>query len=431
MTAVKATVRAWALWSNPPALVAFVLAVELTALVLTLTQVDATTVSRQDFIAFILVGGLGIGVAEQSRQVERQRRRYADRPHVNLSSVWTLAAALLLPPILVAGTVVLLYLHLWWRGGYRERGVDRYRLVFSASSVTLACHAASTVLQRTAASVPPDLSDHHGFAALLLTIGVYSLVNSGLIGCAIGLRESRVVLRRIFGGARENSLEYATLGLGALTAVLISTQPMLVLLQVPALLVLHHVVLLRQLEEAAATDTETGLLNATAWQTHATAHLRHAAKNAAPFGVIMIDLDHFTAVNDTYGHHVGDRILQAVAELLPRAVRPADIVARFGNEQFVVLCPNADFDQTIRIGERIRQRVRVLSIPLRPAVGPTNVINQLSVSLGVAGYPTSGVTLQELLHMAEDALYLAKDRGRDQVCTITIDPPLVAKHRAA
>ena len=88
--------------------------------------------------------GLGIGMGEATRHVERVRRRFTDTPHVNLTSVWTFSAALVLPPALTPSVIVALYLHLFWRSWYRVRSVHPYRLVFTASTVTLAAYVAST-----------------------------------------------------------------------------------------------------------------------------------------------------------------------------------------------------------------------------------------------------------------------------------------------
>ena len=105
----------------------------------------------------------------------------------------------------------------------------------------------------------------------------------------------------------------------------------------PPVLVLHRAVLVHQLAEAARTDLKTGLLNAAAWHTQAERALSRNRRDDSPRGVLVLDLDHFKRVNDTYGHLAGDNVLVAVADALRGEVRDRDLVGRFGGEEFVVL----------------------------------------------------------------------------------------------
>jgi diguanylate cyclase (GGDEF)-like protein len=248
---------------------------------------------------------------------------------------------------------------------------------------------------------------------------VFSVVNSGLVGTVICLHDGRLDIRRALGTARENALEYGTLGLGAITALLILVHPVLPLVMVPALLVLHRSVLLRQLEEAAATDPKTGLTNAAAWTNTATREVMRARDREATVGILMIDLDHFKAVNDTHGHVVGDQVLRTLAGALTKAVRRNDLVGRWGGEEFVVLCPEVSGDELLQVGERICEVVRQLEVPVS-IPDHAVVIDGLTVSVGAATFPDFGPELQDVLLAADDALFVAKDRGRNQVRTIAV-----------
>jgi diguanylate cyclase (GGDEF)-like protein len=344
------------------------------------------------------------------------RRRFNDTPHVNLTSVWTFSAALVLPPALTPAVIAALYVHLFWRSWYRVRGVRAYRLVFTASTVVLAAHTAWLVRDLVAPGA--DRWDHPMMVvAVAVAVLAYSAVNSGLVAAAITLHEKRLDLRRALGTGKENALEYGTLGLGAITALLISFNPAWAVMIVPALLVLHRSVLMRQLEEAASTDQKTGLANATSWTTLASAEVQRAARDGMQVGVLMVDLDHFKAVNDAHGHLVGDRVLQAVADTLTACARRYDVVGRWGGEEFVVLCPEVTPETLHAIGERICERVRELRVPIADhGTGP--VVDGLSVSVGMALYPEFGPELQDVLLAADDALFVAKDSGRNQVQTI-------------
>jgi diguanylate cyclase (GGDEF)-like protein len=212
-------------------------------------------------------------------------------------------------------------------------------------------------------------------------------------------------------------LEIATLSLGALTAVVLSINPVLVLFVFPPLLVLHRAVLVRHLEEAASTDSKTGLLNAAAWMVQAERVLRKSLRRGAPCGVLVLDLDHFKLVNDTHGHIAGDHVLSAIADTLRAEVRERDIVGRFGGEEFVVLLGGlgeGGAGELEAVAERIRHRVAGLTVEIPTADGPLTV-SGLSVSIGGAVSPTEDVELRSVLQVADTALYAAKRAGRNLV----------------
>jgi diguanylate cyclase (GGDEF)-like protein len=403
----------WALWSEPRRVLVLILFVEVAMAATTALLAGRGVVDRDAFVTLGIIVFLGVTMGELSRHVERVRRRFNDTPHVNLTSVWTFSAALVLPPALTPVVIGILYVHLFRRSWYRVRGVRPYRLVFTASTVVLASHTAFVLRDLFA---PADLARWNQPSvvfAIVLAVLAYSCVNSGLVGLAITLHDKHLDLRRALGTGKENALEYGTLGLGAITGLLIGLNPWWAVMIVPALLVLHRSVLMRQLEEAASTDQKTGLTNATAWSNLATAEVQRAQRDDAQVGVLMVDLDHFKAVNDAYGHLVGDRVLQAVADVLASSARRYDVVGRWGGEEFVVLCPEVTKDTLRDIAERICEQVRVLRVPVDEVV-----VDGLTVSVGIAIYPEFGPELQDVLLAADDALFVAKDSGRNQVQTI-------------
>lgn len=405
--------RRWALWDESRRVLIFILLVELAALTVTGFLATTTPVDTGSVATLGVIIGLGIAMGEATRHVERVRRRFTDTPHVNLTSVWTFSAALVLPPGLTPIVIVVIYLHLFWRSWYRVRSVHPYRLVFTSSTVILAAHVAWTIRHLLA---PADVADWRTPAAVLaivVALVLYSATNSGLIACAITLHDREWNTRRALGTLKETALEYGTLGLGAITALLLSFSPAWAVMIMPALLVLHRSVLMRQLEEAASTDQKTGLTNATAWTNLASAEIQRAARDGTRVGILMIDLDHFKQVNDAYGHLVGDRVLQAVADVLASSVSRYDVVGRWGGEEFVVLCPEVTKDTLRASAERIRERVRELRVETDGVV-----VDGLTVSIGIALYPDFGPELQDVLLAADDALFVAKDSGRNQVQTI-------------
>jgi len=253
---------------------------------------------------------------------------------------------------------------------------------------------------------------------IAVALVAYTAVNSLLIASVVALnspppRDPGV----LFGDVDDNVLELATLTLGALVALVLGINPWLVALVLPPLLVLHRAVLVGQLEEAAAIDGKTGLLNAHTWGARAEHQLRRAGGAGLPHAVLVLDLDHFKAVNDLYGHLAGDQVLTAVAEALRSEVRERDIVGRFGGEEFVILLVGqADGSETDlgTIAERIRERVATLVVDVTTPDG-TARITALSVSVGGALHPGGRADLGGLLRIADTALYSAKRAGRNRV----------------
>jgi two-component system chemotaxis response regulator CheY len=166
-------------------------------------------------------------------------------------------------------------------------------------------------------------------------------------------------------------------------------------------------------EEALATrDVLTGLPNRRGLHDRAQAELSRATREKRGLGVIMMDLDHFKQINDRYGHAAGDAALRRVAEVLQRSRRDYDVVGRWGGEEFLLVVPGASLAQTSLVAERVRAAIE--SIDLK--VGGVEPV-RLRASLGVASAEpgTAPVALDELIRMADDAMYRAKREGRNRV----------------
>lgn len=397
----------WGLWTCPPAVLAAVLAIELAAVLLVLVSQPPQLPGASHLIAAGVLLGLGVVHSEISLHVERIRRRVSDAVHVDLVSVWTFAAAVLLPPGLVAALVVVLQLYLWRRAWFPRAPL--YRQVFSSATIVLACLAARAVLDGAA---PPGES---GILAVVLAIVAYYVVNSGLVAGIIAISSPTPSLAAALGDRDENLLEIATICLGALTAVALRAQPVLVAFVLPALLLLHRAVLARHLQVAASTDQKTGLLNAAAWHHRAQYELERRGPGARRCAVLVVDIDHFKSVNDTHGHLVGDQVLAAVADVLRAEARQGDLVGRFGGEEFVLLLAGtAPGAELVATADRIRRRVAALTVEAATPDGALTV-GGISISVGGSPDPGDGEDLQSLLQAADTALYAAKRAGRNTV----------------
>jgi diguanylate cyclase (GGDEF)-like protein len=169
--------------------------------------------------------------------------------------------------------------------------------------------------------------------------------------------------------------------------------------------------MLRRLEELATMDGLTGLLNKRAMLELAAQKLTAAKRFERKLSVLIADIDHFKKVNDTYGHDVGDVVIKGLGEILRRAKRNTDSVARFGGEEFVVICEETDARGAMLLAERIREELgrTTFHVPTGRAA-PVMV----TCSVGIATFPAAGTTWDELFKAADDALYVSKRSGRNR-----------------
>lgn len=414
----SAAPRRWSLWTLPGRLIAILLVVE--ALAVSVAVLDGIhsppTITVPGLLTVLVLALAGVVHTEATLGVERMRRRVDETPHIDLSSVWTFAAVLLVPGYLATTVVLLVYLHLYLRV-WRPSGLPPHRVVFSTATVVLAVHAAGGVLR--VFGIDDRFTSVAGLATVLLALLAYGLMNLVLVVGAIRLNGSGTTLAHAVGHRDELLLEFSTLAMGAVVAgAMAFFGPAYAVLALPPLVILHRTVLVRQLEEAATTDGKTGLLTAAAWRLQAAHALRAARRGGGAIAVLLLDLDHFKLVNDRYGHLAGDQVLAAVGTSLQSEVRDDDLVGRFGGEEFVVLLvatPGEDL-AAAAVAERIRRRVDDLRPEVAAHQGST-VLDDVSVSVGVATFPHDGVELERLLEVADSALYAAKDAGRNAVCS--------------
>ena len=164
-----------------------------------------------------------------------------------------------------------------------------------------------------------------------------------------------------------------------------------------------------ELRRAATTDELTGLLNRRAFFSNTSRVLHIAIRQEKPLALLMIDIDHFKMVNDTFGHHAGDVVLQAFAENAQRIIRPQDIFARIGGEEFAILLFDPA-EQALAIGERIRASVESQTIKELPHIHYT-------ISVGVTTFlPQTIDDLKSAMRVSDANLYRAKTSGRNRVC---------------
>ncbi|MFC0544818.1 GGDEF domain-containing protein [Kutzneria chonburiensis] len=354
---------------------------------------------------------------ELARGIERARRELAGPGHVDLASVWLFAGVLVLPAPLTAALITLVYIHYQLRNPF----VAWHRRLFGMGVLILSAQATTSLLSLVGG--PGHLFgptvDAVTVVAIVAGIMVYAVADVALIAGRIALYGTPgVTVRKVFGDVSKHMLEISTLFYGALLAFALSYSPALVVLALPPVLMLHRSVLLKQVEEKASKDAKTGLFNSEGWHTRANRERSRAQRTNEGFGLLMVDLDHFKKVNDTYGHVAGDAVLKAVADAISGEVRDYDSVGRFGGEEFVVLLPGMSEADGVGVAERIRHAVTQLVVEA-PVEGRTTIIRNLSASIGVSTFPQAGDDIEPLLLAADAALYQAKNSGRNRVVAST------------
>jgi diguanylate cyclase (GGDEF)-like protein len=169
---------------------------------------------------------------------------------------------------------------------------------------------------------------------------------------------------------------------------------------------LRIVGLQKQLVKLSQTDPLTGLRNRRAFDERLGDAFAHAMRYERPLSLAVVDVDHFKAINDGYGHDAGDSVLRAVARILGERTRQTDFAARVGGEEFAVLLPETALFEALQFGEKLRS-----SIAAEPIDG-----HEVRVSIGIASFPHSQVATEaELFRTADQALYRAKMNGRNRV----------------
>ncbi len=270
--------------------------------------------------------------------------------------------------------------------GQGYQAVARYLEIPVGRGVTGRCvETGETQVVMDLASEGDDLDYIQGIPGAISEVAVPLLAD----GRIIGVFNAESVERAAFGEHEVQTLE-------------------LVARQVAS--VVRSAQLLEETRRLAVTDPLTGLHNRRHFTRQLDENVRRSARYGERLALVLLDVDFFKTVNDRFGHHVGDRALQLLAGTLAEAVRETDQTARIGGEEFALLLLRCDRELALSISERVRSQIRELVIEELP-----DVDMDLSASVGVAFFPDDGADPKTLMRVADDALYRAKRRGRDQV----------------
>jgi len=160
-----------------------------------------------------------------------------------------------------------------------------------------------------------------------------------------------------------------------------------------------------RLREFAEKDSLTGLLNRRKFYEVLEQEKERAIRYARSLSLIMFDIDHFKAVNDTYGHSAGDKVLKKIASVVTDHIRKTDVLGRIGGEEFAILATETTVESALALAEKIRRAVEMTA---------HDHAGKITISLGVSEYD-DGLTLDEFIGRTDEALYAAKNNGRNRV----------------
>jgi diguanylate cyclase (GGDEF)-like protein len=390
----------WSLWELPRrGLIGYLLLVDAAALAATTYLFALRPPAASSLLPFsALLAGMILS-SEFARPVERSR---ADtRLGAGLDAAWIFAGALLLPPALAAVLVVVSAGYRWFR---IRRGIP-HRQIFAVAATMLSAIAASLVpILVGAAPFAEAVRDFQGFALAFATGLVFLSVDAALAAPAAEF------------GAEPSGFAFdaAMVAFGLLLAWSAVDWPFVTVLLAGALVVLHRAGTMRAQRGHAGTDSGTGLLTASSWLDGARTQFELLRARGSDLSLLMLDLDSFARLNDEHGREVGDDVLRAVADSLRAEVRAADLVGRFGGEEFVVLLPGTSRFDAHAIAERIRLRIASTSVSLGGRSPGDALFAGVTVSIGVSSHPADGDTLARLVGAADQALRAAKAAGRNR-----------------
>ncbi len=407
-------VRTWSIWSLPDWLIAVIVAVVLAdAVVLGLTAGTAS-IHAHDLVLFAGLLTCSAATVELTRRAGQNTGVVKD-----VYATWELPAAILLPLVFVPLLPIVRMALTQWR----IQRVPAYRRVFSAAVVGLSYIAAGLTF-RGVIRLAPGAAAHPAEHALVWMLVVAACaavqwtINQVLIWTAIKGSNPGVRVRdERFG--RESMFNEATeLCVAVIVTFCVASSVIALVFAFPLITLLQRSLRHARLVQDSRIDAKTGLLNAATWEGQATTEVARAVRTRTALALALLDVDRFKAVNDTYGHLVGDQVLKEMARTLTSLLRAYDLAGRFGGEEFSLLLPQTRAVDAFRIAERIRSHIAALSIIVPGPVGAERV--QVTVSIGVAALDSGTErTLAQLMAAADAALYRAKNCGRDQVQMIS------------
>jgi diguanylate cyclase (GGDEF)-like protein len=414
LESARKAVSDWPLWELPRWLQVLVVGVVTAYCGAVAVAIAVTPVEAGQLRLFGLLLACGAVSVELTRRAGETGGVVRD-----VYAIWDLPAALLLPPMYVLLVPILRML----LTQVRIRQAILHRRVYTAAAVGLAYAAASVVFHATV----PLLGAGTGaggravlWTLLVVACGLLRLaLNDGLVFAAVKGAAPETRLRSEITGAEAIYGNSAELALGTLVTFVAAHAALAAVLALPLVISLQRSLRHSQLVAEASVDAKTGLLNDRTWRRRAADEVARATRAGVPVAVGILDIDHFKAVNDTYGHPAGDQVLEALASVLTAKLPGCEIVGRTGGEEFAFVLPDTTPRAAIEIAERLRKTITLTAFPCEGTSGQALVCVTVSIGLAVTSRPRQN--LGKYYGTADRALYAAKQSGRDAVWLVRAD----------
>jgi diguanylate cyclase (GGDEF)-like protein len=407
-----AGVREWQVWKLRTPSSVYIVAVVVLAVAVAAAATAKATWNALDVATYLGLLGCGIVAIEATRTV-REVKGTVGR---DLQTVWYLAIAITLPPAyaLLAPIPLTAFRLL------RVRRVLMYRRVFSNATISLAYGGASAAFHLIPPSFagPTPGSGVHAitWTGLAACCGALAwVINNGLLLGAISLADPGARVRDLFGNREAIVSDLIELTLAVSLALVVAINPVLMALALPSIVLYRRHLMQAQLVAQARLDTKTGLLNAGTWRREAEVEFIRAVRTRTPLALVVVDIDHFSSVNETAGHLAGDQVLRRIARILTDNLGGTGLPGRTGGEEFAVLLPQTSGVEARLLGERIRDHIAGEPIAIEDG-SHAGFVFRLTVSIGIAVLDHSRRALSELIGAADGALGEAKSTGRNRVC---------------
>jgi len=407
----RGAVSHWPLWDLPrwlQVLVAGVIALYLGAVGVAVAVAHVEASQLRLFALLLACGAVSVELTRRAGQTGGVVR--------DVYAIWDLPVALLLPPVYV----LLVPIPRMVLTQARIRKTPLHRRAYSAAAQGLAYAAASVVFHATV----PLLGAGHGageWTLLVVGCGLLRLaLNDGLVLTAVKGAAPQIRLRSEITGAEAVFGSSAELALGTLVTFVAAHVALAAVLALPLVITLQRSLRHSQLVAEASVDEKTGLLNDRTWRRRAAEEVERAARDRVPMAVGILDIDHFKAVNDTYGHPAGDQVLEGLAAVVNAQLGDRALVGRTGGEEFAFLVPGTTPRAAIQAVERLRKTIPLTVFRFDDGTSGQGLVC-VTVSIGMVVTAEPDRNLGRYYGSADRALYAAKQSGRDAVWVIRAD----------
>ncbi len=407
------SIRRWPLWTTiPGTAVGYVLTIDAAAAAAIAAAAARTTWRGPDLLLGGALVACGIVAIESGRRI-RETHGALIR---DLAGVWLLSIAVSLPPVyaLLAPAAMTAYKLV------RVPGLVMYRRVVSSATISLGYGLASQLFHMVPATVAGSTpgTGRHALTWTACAAASYLIaghvINHGLLAGAIKLADPSTRVRDLLATRQSVTLDLLELTLAVALTLVVRTNPVLIGLALPAVILCRRTILQAQLVASGRIDADSGLLNRLTWRREAQTEFFLAQRSRAPLAMALVAIDDFSAIKDDVGAGVATMVARGVAARLTDQLPPSAVAGRIGSDQFAILLPHAGRQEARRISESLRDRIASEPVVVDDD-DHSGFVSRPTVSIGVAVRTDGCRSLDALAESASDALGEATSSGWNKV----------------